>query len=39
MAWSKAFLKCKNRALELSNDVSIVIFRDQTWDLEGGGSN
>ena len=26
----------KSRAQELSNDVSFVIFRHQTWDLEGG---
>ena len=28
----------KSRAQELSNDVSFVIFGDQTWDLEGGPS-
>ena len=31
------FADSKSRAQELSNDVSIVIFRHQTWDLEGGG--
>ena len=29
----------KSRAQELSNDVSFVIFGNQTWDLEGGGAN
>ena len=27
----------KSRAQELSNDVSFVIFGNQTWDLEEGG--
>ena len=27
----------KSRSQELSNDVSFVIFGNQTWDLEGGG--
>ena len=31
------FVDSKSRAQELSNDVSFVIFRHQTWDLEGGG--
>ena len=31
------FADSKSRAQELSNDVSFVIFRHQTWDLEGGG--
>ena len=31
------FSDAKNRALELSNDASFVIFGHQTWDLEGGG--
>ena len=30
------FADSKSRAQELSNDVSFVIFRRQTWDLEGG---
>ena len=30
------FADSKSRAQELSNDVSFVIFRHQTWDLEGG---
>ena len=29
------FADSKSRAQELSNDVSFVIFRHQTWDLEG----
>ncbi len=33
------FADSKNRAQELSNDVSFVIFGHKTWDLEGGGSN
>ena len=33
------FADSKSRAQELSNDVSLVIFGHQTWDLEGGGSN
>ena len=33
------FADSKSRAQELSNDVSFVIFKHQTWDLEGGGSN
>ena len=31
------FADSKSRAYELSNDVSVVIFGHQTWDLEGGG--
>ena len=31
------FADSKSRAQELSNDVSFVIFRHQTWDLELGG--
>ena len=31
------FADSKSRAQELSNDVSFVIFRHKTWDLEGGG--
>ena len=31
------FADSKSRAQELSNDVSFVIFRHLTWDLEGGG--
>ena len=31
------FADSKNRAQELSNDVSFVIFGHKTWDLEGGG--
>ena len=31
------FADSKSRAQELSNDVSVVIFGHQTWDLEGGG--
>ena len=30
------FADSKSRAQELSNDVSLVIFGHQTWDLEGG---
>ena len=30
------FADSKSRAQELSNDVSVVIFGHQTWDLEGG---
>ena len=30
------FADSKSTAQELSNDVSFVIFGDQTWDLEGG---
>ena len=30
------FADSKSRVQELSNDVSFVIFRHQTWDLEGG---
>ena len=32
------FADSKSRAQELSNDVSFVIFRHQTWDLEGGSN-
>ena len=35
----KFFADSTSRAQELSNDVSFVIFGNQTWDLEGGGSN
>ena len=31
------FADSKSRAQELSNDVSFVIFRNKTWDLECGG--
>ena len=31
------FADSKSTVRELSNDVSFVIFRHQTWDLEGGG--
>ena len=31
------FANSKNRAQELSNYVSFVIFGHKTWDLEGGG--
>jgi len=31
------FADSKSRAQELSNNVSLVIFGHQTWDLEGGG--
>ena len=34
--FSNFFADSKSRAKELSNDVSFVIFRHQTWDLEGG---
>ena len=30
------FADSKSRAQELSNDVSFVIFKHQTWDSEGG---
>ena len=30
------FADSKSKAQELSNDVSFVIFRHQTWDLQGG---
>ena len=30
------FADSKSKAQELSNDVSLVIFGHQTWDLEGG---
>ena len=33
------FADSKSRAQELFNDVSFVIFGNQTWDLDGGGSN
>ena len=33
------FADSKSRALELSNDVSFVIFGHQTLNLEGGGVN
>jgi len=31
------FADSKSRAQELSNNVPLVIFGHQTWDLEGGG--
>ena len=33
------FADSKSRAQELFNDVSLVIFGHQTWDLEGEGLN
>ena len=32
------FADSKSRGQELSNDVSVVIFGHQTWDLEGGSN-
>ena len=34
--FANLFADSKRRAQELSNDVSFVIFGNQTWDLEGG---